>query len=115
MAADRQLDRSKARQMAPPPLYKEGLKVQTPWLFSFLKNPGKIRHTTLLRMPQFTLSDEEAQTLANYFAAVDGTNFPYQPIPQRDPGYLAEMEQKHAKYLDQSWNLITLPPPTGLC
>ena len=29
-----------------------------------------------------------AQTLANYFAAVDGEPFPYQKIPERDPGYL---------------------------
>lgn len=115
MSTDRQLDRSKARQMTPPPLYQEGVKVQTPWLYSFLKNPGKIRYTTLLRMPQFTLSDAEAQTLANYFAAVDGSSLPYQPVPQRDPGYLAAMERSHANYLEESWKLLTLPPPTGLC
>jgi len=115
MANDRGLDRSKARQMAPPPLYKEGVKVQTPWLYSFLKNPGKIRYTPLLRMPQFSLSDQEAQTLANYFAAVDGAPFPYQPIPQRDPGYLEKMESAHANYLKQSWDLVTMAPPTGLC
>ena len=115
MANDRGLDRSKARQMAPPPLYKEGVKVQTPWLYSFLKNPGKIRYTPLLRMPQFSLSDQEAQTLANYFAAVDGAPFPYQPIPQRDPAYLEKMESAHANYLKQSWDLVTMAPPTGLC
>jgi mono/diheme cytochrome c family protein len=115
MANDRGLDRSKARQMAPPPLYKEGVKVQTPWLYSFLKNPGKIRYTPLLRMPQFSLSDQEAQTLANYFAAVDGAPFPYQPIPQRDPAYLETMESAHANYLKESWDLVTMAPPTGLC
>jgi len=68
---------SLAWQMSPPPLYKQGTKVQTPWLFNFLKNPGKIRHTTVLRMPRFNMSDDEAQALANYFSAVDGTEFPY--------------------------------------
>ena len=62
-------EKSLAWQMSPPPLYKEGTKVQTPWLFNFLRNPGKIRHTTVLRMPRFNMSDDEAQSLANYFAA----------------------------------------------
>ena len=61
----------KARQSSPPPLYLEGLKVQTPWLFNFLKNPELIRHEAVLRMPRFNMSDEEAQALANYFSAVD--------------------------------------------
>jgi hypothetical protein len=103
------VQRDVARAMAPPPLYKEGVKVQTPWLFSFLKNPHQIRYTPVLRMPQFTLSDEEAQTLANYFAAVDGATFPYQPIPQRDPGYLSELESAHKNYLDQGWQILTMP------
>ena len=84
-------EKSLAWQMSPPPLYKEGTKVQTPWLFNFLKNPGKLRHTTVLRMPRFNLSDEEAQALANYFAAVDGTPFPYQLIEEREPAYLNEV------------------------
>ncbi|MFV0442087.1 MAG: c-type cytochrome, partial [Planctomycetaceae bacterium] len=42
-----------SQQSSPPPLYKEGVKVQTPWLFQFLKNPDQLRYTTVLRMPQF--------------------------------------------------------------
>lgn len=109
-------NRSLAWQMSPPPLYKQGIKVQTPWLFRFLKDPIRLRHTTVLRMPRFNMSDEEAQTLANYFAAVDGAEFPYQNIPQRDPQYLAAMNAAlHAKvgsdadYLSQAWEMLNAP------
>ena len=110
-------ERSLAWQMAPPPLYKEGIKVQTPWLFNFLKNPGKIRHTTVLRMPRFNMSDNEAQSLANYFAAVDGTPYPYQLIAEREPGYLQKRDTEfHAAfpaktndYLSESWKMLNVP------
>ena len=106
-----------AWQMSPPPLYLEGLKVQTPWLYSFLKNPAKIRHTTVLRMPRFNMSDAEAQALANYFAAYDGTPYPYQNIPQRQPAYLdavnTKYHEKHPQrpgdYLQESWRVLNAP------
>ncbi|HTI50956.1 MAG TPA: c-type cytochrome [Planctomycetaceae bacterium] len=115
LQADRELNRDKARAMGPPPLYLEGLKVQTPWLYSFLKNPGKLRYTTVLRMPQFNMSDAEAQTLADYFSAVDGTPFPYQDVPQREPAYLNAKEEAHPHYLSDAWKVVTKAPPTGLC
>lgn len=115
LQADRELNRDKARAMGPPPLYLEGLKVQTPWLYAFLKNPGKLRYTTVLRMPRFNMSDAEARTLADYFSAVDGTPFPYQDVPQREPAYLAAKEQGHPHYLSDAWKVITKAPPTGLC
>jgi len=95
----RDLNRQLAWQMAPPPLYKEGIKVQTPWLYQFLREPYRLRQTTVLRMPRFNMSAEEAQTLANYFAAVDGEPFPYQKIPERDPDYLAAQTAQYEKYL----------------
>jgi len=110
-------DGDKARQAAVPPLYKEGIKVQTPWLYRFLKNPDQLRYTTVLRMPRFNMSDEEAQTLANYFAAVDGAPFPYQRIPQQEPPYLtardAEFHEKFGDedttYLHESWLTLNAP------
>jgi len=110
-------DRSLARQMAPPPLYLEGLKVQTPWLYRFLLEPGQIRHTTLLRMPQFNMSSEEAMALANYFPAVDGVEYPYQQIPQREPQYLSlknrelhqEFPQAEGDYLANCWKTLNVP------
>jgi cytochrome c551/c552 len=100
----------------PPPLLREGHKVQTPWLTTFLQDPYKIRPQAQLRMPRFhygatgrTLGPDivpdapeptippvrpanvlaETRDLANYFAARDGAAFPYQEIPQREQAYLA--------------------------
>ena len=83
-------------QMSPPPLFQEGLKVQTPWLYRFLKDPGPIRRTTVLRMPRFNLDDDEAQALANYFAAVDRAEYPYQSIPQRQDAWLTKKKGQDA-------------------
>ena len=103
-----------AWQKAPPTLYREGVKVQTAWLYRFLKDPYTLRHMTVLRMPRFNMSDEEAQTLANYFAAKDGAVFPYQAVPQREPEYLAA-KQAHfgadsgsdeSGYLGQAWKVL---------
>jgi len=110
-------ERTLAWQMSPPPLYKEGTKVQTPWLFNFLRNPGKIRHTTVLRMPRFNMSDQEAQALANYFAAVDEVPYPYQLIAEREPSYLHEKDlafhkdfpDKKDDYLSESWKMLNVP------
>ncbi len=93
----------------PPPLLREGQKVQTPWLTSFLKDPYPIRPATNLRMPKFHYNPKRSETaeLANYFAAKDGTEFPYQSIPQRDQAYLANQEKAHANYLTGGWNMMT--------
>lgn len=100
-------------QMSPPPLYLEGLKVQTAWLHSFLKNPYQIRHTTVMRMPRFNMSDAEAQVLANYFAAYDGASFPYQEIEERQPAYLSAKGKAFGKdsgsYLQESWRVVGAP------
>jgi cbb3-type cytochrome oxidase cytochrome c subunit len=123
----------------PPPLIREGLKVQTPWLTAFLKDPYAIRPATNLRMPRFHYGskpeptqepiagvpptpdpvrhsarediDAETRDLANYFAAVDGAEFPYQDIPQRDRAYLSEQESRHPDYLAGGWQIVT----KGLC
>jgi mono/diheme cytochrome c family protein len=109
-AYDQQGGVATAWQMVPPPLYLEGIKVQTPWLYKFLKNPDRIRHETVLRMPRFNLDDAEARALANYFSAVDDSEFPYQNIPQREPAYLDRKNQTLANgdsdYLSESWKLL---------
>ncbi len=77
------VERGVGREMAPPTLYQEGIKAQTPWLYAFLKNPDRLRYTTVLRMPQFNMSTDEVEKLANYFSAVDGAPYPYQEV--REP------------------------------
>lgn len=97
----------------PPPLLREGLKVQTPWLTSFLKDPYAIRPAVNLRMPQFHYGRSEAVAahetagLANFFAAHDGAEFPYQIIPERTQAYLSEREAKHPDYFGSAWSMLT--------
>jgi hypothetical protein len=61
------------------------------------------------------MSNDEAEKLANYFSAVDGVSYPYQEVPQRDPGYIAAKEREHPNYLHDGWQVVTMPPPTGFC
>jgi len=111
-------NRQLAWQASPPPLYQEGLKVQTPWLYQFLLEPEVLRYTTVLRMPKFNMSPEEARTLANYFAAVDGADFPYQVPQHTDTDYLAQRQstlaeagllEAEASYLDEGWKTLNGP------
>ncbi|MGB2867345.1 MAG: cytochrome c [Bacteroidota bacterium] len=52
-----------------PPLLPEsqGAKVQEPWLHNFLKNPTTIRPWLQIRMPTFSLTDEEVSKVQKYF------------------------------------------------
>jgi cbb3-type cytochrome oxidase cytochrome c subunit len=97
----------------PPPLVREGNKVQTPWLGSFLKDPHMIRPAAQLRMPRFhfgkstTIPSTETDELANYFAARDGADFPYQTIAEQHSSYLATRNQAHPDYLAAGWQMMT--------
>jgi cbb3-type cytochrome oxidase cytochrome c subunit len=97
----------------PPPLLREGKKVQTPWLTGFLKDPYALRPAANLRMPRFHFAKaddspgDETSGLANYFAAHDAAEFPYQSIPQRTQAYLAERESSHPSYLSGGWTMMT--------
>jgi cytochrome c2 len=55
----------------PPDLTPEGERAQSPWLFSFLKDPTvmKIRPWLSVRMPTFHFTDQEAAMLVAGFAA----------------------------------------------
>jgi cytochrome c551/c552 len=111
-------NRQLAWQASPPPLYQEGLKVQTSWLYQFLLEPSRIRYTTVLRMPRFNMSEYEARVLANYFAAVDGAKFPYEEIGPSNADYLTAMESQYKaegllaedqSYLRESWKALNGP------
>lgn len=108
-------NRALAWQASPPPLYEEGGKVQTPWLYEFLLEPETIRFTTVLRMPKFNMSPEEARVLANYFAAVDGEDFPYHEQQATSRAYLDSQEDtlvaegilpEGHPYLEDGWKSL---------
>jgi cbb3-type cytochrome oxidase cytochrome c subunit len=92
----------------PPPLIREGMKVQTPWMSLYLKDPYPIRPATQLRMPRYHYHrvGKETDALADYFAAVDGVEFPYQTIPSALQGHLAERERVHPNYLDSGFSMM---------
>jgi len=77
------IDRISASGYAPPNLIGEGQKVQSEWLFEFLKDPEtvKIRPWLRTRMPTFDFSDQEANVLVEYFKALDhkAAGFTYLP------------------------------------
>jgi mono/diheme cytochrome c family protein len=63
--------------LAPPVLNGEGEKVQSPWLFGFLKAPFAIRPWLRLRMPTFGFSDQETNLLVSYFNGLSKLEIPY--------------------------------------
>jgi cbb3-type cytochrome oxidase cytochrome c subunit len=96
----------------PPPLVREGNKVQTPWFSVFLLDPYAIRPAAQLRMPRFHFGKKEGvpshetEEVADYFAARDGADFPYQSISQQQVGYLTGREQAHPNYLSSGWTMM---------
>jgi len=61
----------KSKAQYPPPLvmgdYQVGERIKGSWLFSFLKNPTPVRKWIKVRMPQFSLTDDEVRDLTAYF------------------------------------------------
>src|SRR3984893_16895738 len=53
-----------------PDLTYEGSRAQRQWLVDFLKNPQTLRPTLILRMPQFNMSDKDAENPADYMTIV---------------------------------------------
>ncbi|MBL8792969.1 MAG: c-type cytochrome, partial [Planctomycetia bacterium] len=96
----------KARPAVPPALLRQGEKTQPLWLFNFLRQPHEIRPVTVLRMPRFNMSEDEAMALVNYFSAVDklenpagGLTYPYLTIREREDSYLEQMTAAYVERL----------------
>jgi cbb3-type cytochrome oxidase cytochrome c subunit len=98
-----------ARSALPPPLVREGERVQPRWLYQFLLNPQPIRPQSfmLLRMPRFNMSPDEAMTLVNYFGAVSrlsnpdaNVTLPYLKIDQRESAYWRQKAQDFVRVLE---------------
>ena len=76
--------------LAPPVLNGEGEKVQSPWLYNFLKSPITLRPWLEIRMPTFGFSDEHDTQLVNFFNGLSKVEQPYHYIDDRKipAGYL---------------------------
>jgi hypothetical protein len=91
----------------PPPLVGEGKKVQSAWLHKFLLNPHPIRPPAVMRMPKFNWSAAQAGKMVNYFAAVDGAEYPYVYDPRLDEASVAEKELARAGHLEGALRIVT--------
>lgn len=89
-----------AEAYSPPDLRGEGEKVQSEWLFGFLKKPrtGQIRPWLHVRMPTFDLSDHEANTLVSYFKTLAGDVSGFSYLPE----YQISAEQRRAAQIMMS-------------
>ena len=84
--------------IAPPPLNGEGEKVQSNWLYGFLKAPIPLRPWLDIRMPTFGFSDEEANLLVSYFNGLSKVQIPYVHFDRR---------QVPQEYLDSAPKLVS--------
>ncbi len=64
----------------PPSLQGVGLKVRPTWLQAFLREPGKhpYRYWMEARMPTYGFTDDEINTLTQYFALRDKQPYPFE-------------------------------------
>jgi cytochrome c2 len=62
---------------SPPNLIGEGKKVQTEWLFHFIREPEIIRPWLKTRMPTFSFSESQVNVLIRYFSYLDHQDFPF--------------------------------------
>jgi hypothetical protein len=92
---------SEAWAWLPPPLMGQGRKVQSPWLYEYLLDPTTIRPAAIMKMPRFPLSPPEAERLAQYFALVDGGEYPYSVVPQQGESYVEAVRQRYDDRLAQ--------------
>ncbi len=67
----------------PPPLGHTGKALRPEWLHEYLLRPYPVRPASMMRMPQYTLSPDEAGKLADFFAATAEAEFPYTATPSR--------------------------------
>ncbi len=95
-----------AFNVLPPPLIREGERVQPNWLYQFLLKPHAIRPQVLLRMPQFNMSADDATALVNYFTAVErltngsaGNANAFLNVEQQDKEYWQLKNEEYVKKL----------------
>ncbi len=95
-----------AKVFTPPVLYKEGAKVQSPWLFDFIEEPIALRPWLDVRMPVFHMTEDEATALSRYFAVLENEEYPYEFIAETKDKYLQEKEKEKPGYLTMARHLF---------
>jgi mono/diheme cytochrome c family protein len=101
-------DSSNGRIAVPPLLVGQGERTQGEWLFRFLLDPTPVRRMTVLRMPKFNMSKDEARALVEYFAAVEriinpgtGLEHPFETIQQQEDLNSEYWRNKASEYVDR--------------
>jgi hypothetical protein len=61
----------------------------------------------VLRMPKFNMSPAEATKLVNYFAAVDGVDYPYDFDPRTRESHLTAEDAEHPHRLADALKIVT--------
>lgn len=95
---------SEAWGWLPPPLLREGSKVQAEWLHDFLLDPHPIRPAVVLRMPKFNMSPAEATKLVSYFAAIDNADYPYEFGARQREDHLTLAERNYQRLVGEAAN-----------
>lgn len=68
----------------PPILTPEGAKVQSDWLFKFIREPYPIRPWLKVRMPTFGMTAPEITAINQYFMAYNGVIAPFHYVNVED-------------------------------
>ena len=95
-----------AKVFTPPVLYEEGKKVQSAWLFDFLKEPITLRPWLDVRMPVFKMTENEATVLSRYFATLEKEEYPYEFIVETKDSYIEGKEEESPGYLTMAQHLF---------
>jgi mono/diheme cytochrome c family protein len=97
----------------PPNLIGEGQKVQSGWLFNFVKGPIPIRPWLKVKMPTFGFDDAHATAVTKYFASLDSATYPFQSPPDQPPStdLLAQGKKTFVDFKCISCHTVGAPPP----
>jgi len=97
----------------PPNLIGEGGKVQSDWLFGFLKAPVPIRPWLQVHMPTFGFTDHEATAVSKYFASLDEAIFPFQTAegPKPTAAHLADGKTLFTQFKCLQCHVVGAPDP----
>ena len=97
----------------PPNLFGEGEKVQSGWLFDFVRDPSPIRPWLKVKMPTFGFDDAHATSVVKYFASADKATYPFQGEPSTAPpaDVLALGKKTFVEFKCISCHTVGAPPP----